>query len=224
MSLVAAGERVRVLLVDGAVRRPARVAEPGRRTASRSARPRASAPGGCRRRARSRARRPRAARARPSRSRGTRAARGPGAESSLQARWPTYPMIPHTPKPPLERERPGCSPGPLVGPVSRALVARERAMVAQSFFGLRSRFGLGEHADRRAPCRRAAREPGPRPSSSLVQPRRPPRAAPAGSSLAGNRTFSFTCGKRGMTAAASSSVRPSQRTAEQERRRRGRRR
>ena len=51
---VAAGERVRVRLGDAAVRRPARVAEAGRRRRATSARVAASGSGGCRPRGRSR--------------------------------------------------------------------------------------------------------------------------------------------------------------------------
>ena len=78
--VVAAGERVGVVLGDPAVGRPARVAE------ARRSRREPLGPDdllelarGCRRRGRSRARRPREARCRPSRSRGTRAARDPRA-------------------------------------------------------------------------------------------------------------------------------------------------
>ncbi len=74
----AAGERMRVRLGDPAVRRPARVAEPGRRGRAVRCRRGPSDSRAGRRRARSRARRPRGARCRPSRSRGTPGARGPG--------------------------------------------------------------------------------------------------------------------------------------------------
>ena len=76
LGVVAAGQRMRVRLGDGAVRRPARVPEARDRSRSRSGRRAVLQLGErCRRRGRTRARRPRAARSRPSRSRGTRGAR-----------------------------------------------------------------------------------------------------------------------------------------------------
>ena len=92
---VLGGERVRVLLGDAAVRRPARVTEPGRR--GRAVHAGAllevlEVPDGPRV---ARGRRSRAARSRPSRSpRYSRRSR-PWSRSGLHSRGPTYPMIPH---------------------------------------------------------------------------------------------------------------------------------
>src|ERR1700750_1231650 len=79
-------------------------------------------------------------------SRRSRTPRSPWSKSSLQALWPTYPMIPHTPKPPLEREMPGCSPGPSSGR-SAELSSHESGGGTTGLLGLSLRFGLGQDAD-----------------------------------------------------------------------------
>ena len=84
--VVAAGERVRVLVRNRAVGRPARVAEPGRRRRAVRAGGRLQLLEVADRARCSRDRRPRAGRSRRSRSRGTRGARGPAA-AAASGRW-----------------------------------------------------------------------------------------------------------------------------------------
>src|SRR5215218_6347963 len=58
-------------------------------------------------------------------------------------------MIPHTPKPPLERERPGCSTRSFVGPGSAELSSHESGDPTTGVLCLSLRLRLRENTDHR---------------------------------------------------------------------------
>ena len=158
---------------------------------------------------------------------------------SLAGRVPTYPMIPH-----IRRllafgawalSVPGASdvvrPGLVdVRPKARLkhdssagtsaeLPLNECGDATTGLFGHLRVLGLDEDADRAAPSPTAGRARGPSSPSSAFDALDRRRGRPGSAPCDATRTFSFACAKRGITAAASLSVRPSQRGAEEQRRR-----
>ncbi len=201
---------MRVLLGDAAVGRPAGMAEPGRRDGAVRAGRLLEVREVARPRGRSRARPPRAARSRPSHSPGTRGA-GALKQQRLRRAAPDVSDDPAHPEPPFtgraarcrsflrkgpwKRKSPAEKSASRVGTVSRALVERASAMLAQASSATRRILGLREHPNEGLRARTGARARGrfrPIPRSA-----RSTSSRIAGvSSRSSTRTFSFTCGQR----------------------------
>ena len=217
LAFVAAGQRVRVVLVHAAVRRPARVAEPGRRRSSRSGRPplRGSAevadgadvlepvvleqrdPG-----------RVVAAELEPLAAPQKQRLRRPATDVSDDPAHARRLLSSCTPEPEsLETAKARLQSSSPASGRSAELSRTSAAMVAQAS---RAASASSASTSTRIERLRAGRadEHAPRAAQSLVAAVRPRCEIAVGQLSSATGTFSFTCGKRGITAAASLSVRP----------------
>jgi hypothetical protein len=201
-AVVAAGQRVRVLERDLPVRRPSGCARRRSSPPERFAPPSASASGGSRPPGCSRAHRPRAAR-----SRGVvpavLQALSPLIRSGLQALGPTYPMIPHTAPPSIDRrflkttpvgnaKSPATAPPLRRGDLAELALYERRNRSTEVFRSFR-RFRLGQHPDHGLCAPRAAPECDPRRQAprSVCRPRVARRHRPRASRRG---TFRKACG------------------------------